>query len=364
MNRANDPVRVGLLGCGAVAQVAHLPAYRRLRNVKLVALCDTEAPKLRALRERTDVPHAVRSLEELLAIDGIEAVDVCLPSHLHLESVLAALAAGKHVLCEKPLALTPEDVVEIMAAQRASGKVVLVGMNNRYRDDSIVLKRFIEEGSLGQVFHARASWLRRRDRLRPSDWQYQKATSGGGVFMDLGIQLLDLVLWLAGYPDPERGVATFYHHTPDIEVEDTAVAALRCAGDFTVSLEASWRFLVEPEEQRLEVFGTDGSGWLSSVGGGTSEPRIHVYQRLRGGLADVTPSTQRPRGHPFMESYEREIAFFGEVVAGREDMPPLEEQLALARAVEAIARSAQEGREARVAERPAEAGASAVGGTP
>jgi predicted dehydrogenase len=364
MNRANEPVRVGLLGCGAVAQVAHLPAYRRLRNVKLVALCDAEAPKLRALRERTEVPHAVRSLDELLAIDEVEAVDVCLPSHLHREAVLGALAAGKHVLCEKPLALTPQDVVEIMAAQRASGRVVLVGMNNRYRDDSIVLKRFIEEGSLGQVFHGRASWLRRRDRLRSTDWQYQKATSGGGVFMDLGIQLLDLMLWLAGYPHPERAAATFYHHTPGIEVEDTAVVSLRCARDFTVSLQASWRFLAEPEEQRLELFGTDGSGLLSSVGGGTSEPRIQIYQRLRGGVADVTPPSQRPRGHPYMESYEREIAFFGEVVAGREDMPPLEEQLALARAVEAIARSAQEGREVRAVERPAEAGVSAGRATP
>src|SRR5687768_18046664 len=121
MNRGNEPMRAALLGCGAVAQVAHLPAYRRLRNVRLVALCDAEPPKLRALRERTDVRHAVRSMEELLAIDEVEAVDVCLPSHLHREAVLAALAAGKHVLCEKPLALTSEDVAEIMTAQRASG---------------------------------------------------------------------------------------------------------------------------------------------------------------------------------------------------------------------------------------------------
>lgn len=359
MNRANEPVRVGLVGCGAVAQVAHLPAYRRLRNVKLVALCDAEAPKLRALRERTDVRHAVRSLDDLLAIGEIEAVDICLPSHLHREAVLQSLAAGKHVLCEKPLALKADDVGEIMAAQRASGRVVLAGMNNRYRDDSIVLKRFIEEGALGDIFYARAGWLRRRERIRPTDWQYRRDMSGGGVFMDLGIQMLDLVLWLAGYPDPERAAATFYYHTPDIEVEDTAVVALSCAGGLNVSLEASWKFLVEPEEQRLDVFGTEGSGLLASFGGGASEPRIQIYQRLRGGLVDVTPPSQRPRGHPYMESYEREIAFFGEVVAGREDMPPIEEQLALARAVEAIARSAQQGRESQVAE---PAGAQPLGG--
>lgn len=351
MNQRNDPVRVGLLGCGAVAQVAHLPAYRRLRNVDLVALCDAEAPKLRALRDRTDVRHAVQSLDQLLAIDEVEAVDICLPSHMHRDAVLQVLAAGRHVLCEKPLALTADDVSEIIAAQRESGRVVLVGMNNRYRDDSILLKRLIEEGALGEIFHGRAAWLRRRDRVRAADWQYQRTLSGGGVFMDLGIQLLDLVLWLAGYPEPERASATFYHHTPDIDVEDTCVVKLTCAGGFTASLEASWRFLVEPEEQRIDVFGTEGSG-NTSVGGGGGEPRLQVFARRGGSLVDVTPTSRRPRDHPYLESYEREIAFFAEVVAGREEMPPLEEQLALARAVEAIARSAEEGREAEV-ERPA-----------
>lgn len=354
MNRGNDPVRVGLLGCGAVAQVAHLPAYRRLRNVDLVALCDTEAPKLRALRERTDAGYAVSSLDDLLAIDELDAVDVCLPSHLHHDAVVRCLEAGKHVLCEKPLGLTPKEVAEIMVAQRRSGRVVLVGMNNRYRDDSILVKRVIEAGSLGEIFFARAAWLRRRERVRPADWHYQRTMAGGGVFMDLGIQLLDLLLWLAGYPEPERATATYFHHTAEIEVEDTAVATLVCAGGFTASLDASWRFWMEPEEQDVNVFGTEGSALLTSLGRGAAEPRIRVFQRLHGDLVDVTPQTHRPRGHPYIESYEREIAFFGELAAGREEMPPLEEMLALARAVEAIERAARAGGEARVEELPAE----------
>ncbi len=348
MQQRHEPVRVGVVGCGAVAQVAHLPAYRRLRTLKLVALCDAEPPKLRALRERTEVRHAVATVEELLAIDEVEAVDVCLPSHLHCETVLRSLEAGKHVLCEKPLALTSDEVTEIIAAQQSAGKVVVVGMNNRYRDDSITVKKFIEEGALGEIYFGRASWLRRRERVRGADWQYQQAMSGGGVFMDIGIQLLDLVLWLAGYPDPRRASATFYHHMDGVEVEDTAVATVRCEGGLTASLEASWRFLVEPEEQRVEVYGTEGSALLSSTGRAPSEPRLQVFRRLRGGVVDVTPASSRPRGHPYMESYEREIAYFGEVVAGREEMPPLEEQLALARAVEAVTRSAREGREAEV----------------
>jgi predicted dehydrogenase len=354
MKRNGGPIRVGLLGCGAVAQVAHLPAYRRLRNVDLIALCDAESPKLRALRERTDARYAVRSIEELLAVEELDAIDVCLPSHLHHEAVLQCLAAGKHVLCEKPLALTPGEVAEIVAAQHASGRVVVVGMNNRYRDDSIVLKRFIEEGSLGKIFFVRASWLRRRERIRPREWQYQRAMSGGGVFMDLGIQLLDLSLWLAGYPDPERATASFYYHTPEIEVEDSAIVTLGCVDGLTTTVDVSWRFLVEPEAQSLAVFGTDGSGVLTSLSGGSAPPQLRIYRREHGSLVNVTPPPDRPRGHPYMESYQREIAFFGEVVAAREEMPPLEEQLALAHALEAIERAAHQGREASVAGRPVE----------
>ena len=330
------PVRVGLLGAGAVAQVAHLPAYRRLRNARLVAICETEAPKRRALRERTGVDHAVESIEELLEIEEVEAVDICLPSHLHREAAVRCLEAGKHVLCEKPLALDPREVTDIVAAAERSGRSLLVGMNNRYRDDAILLKDFIEDGALGDVLYAQGSWFKPRDRVRRDQWHYRMETSGGGVFMDLGIQILDLALWMCDYPEPERVTTTFYRQTPEIEVEDSAVVTVSCAGGLTIALEASWQFIRDSEHIALGLFGSAGSGFLSP---------LRILQRLHGKLVHTTPQGQRRPGNLYMESYEREIAFFAEVAAGREEAPPLSEQIALSRTVAAIRRSAEEGRE-------------------
>jgi predicted dehydrogenase len=339
-------IRIGLVGAGAVAQTAHLPAYRRLRNGTLVAICDAESGKLRALRERTGVAHAVTSLDELLTLDELDAVDICLPSHQHADAVIRCLEAGKHVLCEKPLGLNATEVEAVLAAQEKSGRHLVVGMNNRYRDDSILLRRFIQDGALGEVFHARAGWLKRRDRVKPGAWQYVRAMSGGGVVMDLGIQMLDLALWLCGYPAPERASASFYYHMPHVDVEDSAVISLTCAGGLSISLDVSWHYLVENEEYDhfLDLYGTSGSGLLNP---------LRVFQHLYGNLVNVTPESRRRIGNIYMESYERELAFFAAVAAGREKPPPLSEQRTLARTLDAVRFAAAEGREVRLDEIPA-----------
>jgi len=337
------PVRVGLLGAGAVAQTAHIPAYRRFRKAELIAICDNESAKLRALRERTGVPHATSSLDEFLSIDEIDAVDVCLPSHQHRDAVIRCLEAGKHVLCEKPLGLTAREVDDVVSAQERSGRHLVVGMNNRYRDDSILLRRFIQDGALGDVFHARAGWLKRRERLKPGAWQYDRARAGGGVVMDLGIQLLDLVLWLSGYPRPERVSAAFYYHLPGIDVEDTAVISITCEDGLSISLDVSWHFLVDEQDYDhfVDLYGTAGSGLLNP---------LRVFQHMHGNLVNVTPQAQRRIGNIYMESYERELAFFAGVVAGSEKPPPLTEQRTLARTLDAARLSADEGREVRLDE--------------
>jgi predicted dehydrogenase len=326
------PLRVGIVGAGAIAQVAHLPSYRRLRDVQVTALCDTDATKLRALQERYRVPRAFRSVEELLACKDVDAVDVCLPNHLHHRTVLAALAAGKHVLCEKPLALRSGEVEEILAARARTGLELLVGMNNRFRHDSILLKRFVEEGELGEPFYIKAGWLKRRERIDPARWRYRKAEAGGGVFIDLGVQVLDLALWLADYPPVERVAARFIRGTPGIEVEDSAVVFLQGAG-LTLTLEVSWTFILDQDFNYLSIFGSRGSGHLSP---------LRMLQSGPDGVRDRTPTYWRSSRNTYLESYQREIAFFVEVVAGREEAPPLAEHLRLAGLLEEIEAAAGE----------------------
>ena len=314
------------MGAGAIAQVAHLPSYRRLRTVQVTALCDSDPTRLRLVQSKYGISRTFRDYRELLACRDVDAVDICLPNHLHHQAVLAAIAAGKHVLCEKPLALRAEQVREILEAHAGSGLRLLVGMNNRFRDDSILLKRFVEAGELGEPFFIKAGWLKRRERMTPSLWRYRQELSGGGVFMDLGVQVLDLALWLVDYPRIERIAGRFACGTPNIDVEDSAFVLLS-GGELTITLEVSWKFIVDRDFNYLSVFGSRGSGHLSP---------LRLFQQAPEGVRDRTPPYRRVSRNVYLESYQREIAYFVEVVAGREEPPPLEEQLQLARLVEEI----------------------------
>jgi len=320
------PLRVGIVGAGGIAQVAHLPAYRRLRNVRVTALCDTDPTKLRLLSSKYGIPHTFRAYEQLLACRDVDAVDICLPNHLHPRAVQAALAAGKHVLCEKPLALRAQEVREILEAHARSGLKLLVGMNNRFRHDSILLKRFIEGGELGEPFFIKTGWLRRRERIVPGRWRYRKALAGGGVFWDLGLQLLDLALWLVDYPALERLAGRFVHGSPGVDVEDSALVFLH-GGELTITIEVSWSFILDQDFNYLSVFGSRGSGHLSP---------LRMFQRGTAGVREVTPAYWRPSRNIYLESYQREIAYFVEVVADREEPPPLEEQLRLVQLMEQV----------------------------
>ncbi|MFN2432320.1 MAG: Gfo/Idh/MocA family protein [Gemmatimonadota bacterium] len=342
------PLRVGIVGAGAIAQVVHLPCYLRLPNVQVTALCDLDPTKLRLLSAKYGIPRAFRDYEALLASPEVDAVDVCLPNNLHHRVVLAALAAGKHVLCEKPLALRSDEVREILEAQAASGRKVLVGMNNRFRHDSILLKRFVEEGGLGDPFFIKTGWLKRRTRIHPSRWRYRKDVAGGGVFMDLGIQVLDLALWLADYPALDRLAARFVHGTPDVDVEDSAFVFLQ-GGELTVTVEVSWSYPLDQDFNYLSVFGTRGSGHLS--------PLRLFESAAGGGVRDRTPPYVRSARSLYLESYQREIAYFVEVVAGREEPPPLDEQLRLVRLLEEIEVASGEMEMVRPEEEPARPGA-------
>ncbi|HUP00209.1 MAG TPA: Gfo/Idh/MocA family oxidoreductase [Gemmatimonadota bacterium] len=331
---AGDAITWGIISSANIAQKALIPAIDAAGNAELAMLGTRHGDRVAAVREQYEFALAP-SYDAVLASD-VDAVYIPLPNGMHADWAIRALEAGKHVLCEKPLAISPEEVADIVAAAERNARTLLVGMNNRYRDDSILLKNFLEDGALGEVVYARAGWFKRRDRIRRDHWHYRLATSGGGVFMDLGIQILDLALWMCSYPEPERVSATFYHHFPEIEVEDSAIVTLMCAGGLSIALETSWHFIRDSEHIALGLFGSGGSGFLSP---------IRIYQHLHGNLINTTPKGQRRVGNLYMESYEREIAFFAEVVAGREEAPPLAEHLALSRAVAAIRRSADEGRE-------------------
>src|SRR5690606_15209118 len=243
MSEGNE-IRVALLGTGAIAQVVHLPILTQLPGVRVRAVCDSDRSKAAAIASRFNVPEVFRKDEEVFKSDEIDAVLICTPSYLHAEQAIAALEGGKHVLVEKPLALSAEDAGRVLDTARKTGRLASVAMNTRYRPDVQALRPFVRGGELGQPFLIKAGWLNRKVRVVRSTWRHKIETAGGGAFMDLGVQMLDLALWLLGFPRVRRIVAQM-HKGERMEVEDTAVVLLEVEKGPVISIEVTWSLFAE-----------------------------------------------------------------------------------------------------------------------
>jgi predicted dehydrogenase len=333
MSPNRPPARLALLGTGAVAQVVHLPILTRLKGAEVAAVVDVDHAKARTIAGRFGVPSAPRAQEEVWEDPEIHAVVLCTPSHLHEEHVRAALRAGKYVLCEKPLALTPEGVERILAEEGADGRL-LVAMNQRFRPDAAALKSFVTGGDLGEVYYLKAGWLNRRLGRSRRGWRNRRAT-GGGALMDLGVQMLDLALWLLEYPRAER-ISVHTHREAGSEVEDSATLMLRLEGNRMVSVEATSNLLAERDRQFLHLLGSSGSASLSPLA---------VYKDMETGLVNVTPPVPPGRENLFTASYRQELQYFVDVVRGDRQVRAPTEHVALMRLMEAAYRSAEERRE-------------------
>ena len=153
-------IRVSVVGLGWPG-LRHLEAYLKHPAVEVLAVCDANPILLASTQRQYQVERGFGDLESLLALDGLDAVSICTPNFLHEPMVRASLAAGKHVLCEKPLAASLEQGERLAAAARDSDRVCMIGFGRRYREDSRAIKAIVESGDLGEIYHARCFWLRR-----------------------------------------------------------------------------------------------------------------------------------------------------------------------------------------------------------
>jgi len=330
-------IRVGLVGAGAIAQLAHLPALARARGAQLVALCDNDGPKARALAERFGVPDVFTDIDDLLELDPLDAVVITTPNHLHEPHVLAALRAGVDVLCERPLSLSVRGIERIMAAAQRTGRKVVVGNNHRFRNDVQQLRRFIQGGELGSVSGVRTGHYQfRSDR---TGWRYRRAEAGGGAFMDLGHAQLDLAMWLTGFADPVRVSAHWERAGRAASaVEDALVVQVAFDNGVVLVCDVSWNYVGDDDRWWLEVLAARGSARLSP---------LRVVKTLHGRPTDVSPTGAAARESAFLQSYRAELAHLVAVLRGEAPYEPPADQVAVQRLVDAVYRSAEEGREIR-----------------
>jgi len=337
--KANKAIRVGLIGSGAIAQVSHLPALSRIPEARVTAICDRDVAKAKRVASRYNVPRVTDTFEELVAMEEVDAVDICLPNHLHAPASIAALQAGKHVLCERPFSRGTKEAEQMVAAAREQGLVLMSGFNNRFREDTVVLKRFVEEGELGKIFHAKTGWLMQAATWSGEGWKKKKRYAGGGVLVDLGIQVLDTALWVLGMPAVESVVASAHPLPVKDEMESTASAYLRLATGTTLTLEVSWGLLMDRDFAYLNLFGEGGAALLNP---------LRLHKEMHDSLVNVTPNLASPK-NAYKQSYELEIRHFLKCVrTGERPDAPGEDALSLLRILEAIYQSALESREVRL----------------
>jgi predicted dehydrogenase len=333
----NSTMRIGVVGAGAIAQIAHLPALAKLKGTELVAICDADGVKARQLADRFGARYVFTDIEDMLEGAELDAVIIMTPNHLHEPHVLSVLARKLHVLCERPLALTARGVERILTAAERAGRKVAVGNNHRFRTDVQAAGAFLRSGELGALGAIRTGHF--EPRRAPEGWRFRRAESGGGVMLEHGVPLLDLALWLADSPAPRRVTAHLHRGRGEKEVEDSMFALVECAGGLTITIDVCWEYVGAEDRFWFEVLASRGSARLAP---------LSIVKDLNGNAVDVTPHGAAARETPFLQSYRAELAHFVAVLRDEQPYEAPADQVTVIRLVEAIYRSASEGTEVRL----------------
>ena len=248
-------VKVGIIGCGGIANQKHMPSLSKIENVRMVAFCDLIPERAQAAKEKFGTPDAFvcTDYRELLAIKDIEVVHVLTPNREHSEITVAALKAGKHVMCEKPMAKTAEGARKMCEAARESGKKLAIGYQHRMKPQARFAKEYIESGALGEIYYANCLAIRRRGTPNWGVFLDEEA-QGGGPIIDIATHSLDLTLYLMNNYEPEMVVGKTHKKLEHPEegniwgdkgvsttpLEEAACAFIRMKNGATILLETSW----------------------------------------------------------------------------------------------------------------------------
>ena len=270
-------LRVGFVGAGGIAQGAHFPGWQKLPDVEIYALSDINADTAKAAAEKAGVPaeRTFADWRDMLKLAELDIVDVCTPNAFHKAPTVAAFKAGKHVIVEKPIAVSAAEAREMVAAGKAAKKLFMVAQSVRFTKEVQTIRHWVDEGLLGKIYWARCTLLRRRGV--PSWGVFaEKDKSGGGPVYDLGVHILDSALFLMGFPKPTAVSASVYavlgnrptvmkHNYKKFDVEDFAAALIKFANGATISLETSWALNVPEETFNVTVCGDKGGAQMNPL---------------------------------------------------------------------------------------------------
>lgn len=276
-------VKYGIIGCGGIANGKHMPAIQKLPDVEMVAFCDIIVERAEKANEEygNGKGQVFADYKEMLKKADIDAVCVCTPNSSHCELTVAALNAGKHVICEKPMATSYAEALQMIEARDKAGKTLTIGYQNRYRPDSLYLKQVCEAGELGEIYYAHAHAVRRR---AVPTWGVflDEEKQGGGPLIDIGTHALDLTLFMMDNYKPAYCLGTTYHKLNNdrntanawgdwdpkkFTVEDSAFGFIVMENGATISLSSSWALNTRDSREAItELCGTKGGADMPDQG--------------------------------------------------------------------------------------------------
>lgn len=329
-----EKTRVLISGLGGIAQIAHLPILSKMEDVEIAGVCDIDRSKSKSIAGKYNIKNYYVSFDEMLSSAEADCLVVTSPTNLHREQAIKGFEKGLNVLVEKPVARNYNEASIIVEAAKKSKKILMVGMNNRFRPDIMMQESFISAGELGEIFYIKTGFLKRRSTVEK--WSVNKDESGGGVFVDLGIVMLDIALWLMKFPKIKSVSAVNYYHTFK-DVEDSTFVMLRFANNATVAIEASWTLQREDDLFYCNVYGKEGSANINP---------LKIYKYMHGTLVNVTPLKMEKPANIFKRAYEYELRnFINSVRTGKASLSDGSEALERMKIVDAVYKSAKLGKE-------------------
>lgn len=350
--------KTGIIGCGGIANGKHMPSLKKLDNVKMVAFCDIVKERAEKAAKEFGVPDAkvYTDYHEMLKDSEIDVIHVCTPNKSHAPITIASLEAGKHVMCEKPMAKTAADAQAMLDAAKRTGKKLTIGYQNRSTESNLYAKAACQRGDLGEIYFAKAHAIRRR---AVPTWGVflNEEEQGGGPLIDIGTHALDLTLWMMDNYKPKMVVGTTYRKLGDqkdtgnawgdwdpkqFTVEDSAFGFIVMENGATIVLESSWALNTLDVGEACTTLCGDKAG-LTTKGG------LKFNKADLGKLTETTPAIGAA-GVAFFSGTEIDPALYDQQQwynAIENDTDPLvlpEQALVVSQILEAIYESAKTGK--------------------
>ena len=332
-----EKTRVAVIGLGSVAQMVHLPNLMKIKNSEISSVAEISKSRLNQVADKFNIKNRYRDYNDLLTDDQTDAVIISTPTHLHKQIAIDCLSAGKDVLVEKPLARNSIEGKEVVECAKKNKRKLMIGMNLRYRPDSMLIRSLINAGEIGVPYYIKCGWIRKQSSSEK--WFTKREEAGGGVILDLGINLVDLALWLADYPKAlSSSTKNYFHNSRNIE--DTSISFIRCEKSLTISIEASWNMAEEKDSFFANVYGTKGSIGINP---------FKLIKLLNDEQIDLGSTFNESPTEAFKKSYLNELkSFIGAIRGLNPVFSSGEEALQLLKIAETMYSSAKKDQEIKI----------------